>query len=80
PDGDGIGDVGEARRRRNSGDYAEESQRSPRRRDQARWYQFIEYTPLGSLTGTLSDSDREQGMQRQDLRGVGSRAAGWLAS
>src|SRR5438045_7736091 len=25
-----------------------EAQRSPRRRDQARWYQFSDYTPLGA--------------------------------
>jgi len=47
PDGAGIGVVGEARRRRHRGDYVEEAQRSSRRRDQARWYRFIIYTPLG---------------------------------
>src|SRR5215213_8126313 len=36
-----------ARRRRHSGAYAEEAQRSTGRRDQARWSQFNLYTPLG---------------------------------
>jgi len=47
PDGAGIGDVSETRRRKHSGGYAEEVQRSSRRRDQAKWYRFTHYRPLG---------------------------------
>jgi len=63
PDGAGIGDVSETRRRKHSVGYAEEVQRSSRRRDQAKWYRFIHYRPLGrsislpSVKGLASDSE-----------------------
>ena len=66
--------MSEARRRKHSGDYGEEAQRSSRRRDQARWYQFVEYTPLVWLIGASllfgCEQQTPQFEQAQDIRTI----------